>query len=71
MQENHSFDNYFGQLTQPQYYGSAVDGLDPTEMPAAITRAALEHRCASCVETLEIFVEAYGAEAGNAALRGV
>jgi len=49
----------------------AVDGLEPVDAPAAITRAALERRCASCVETLEIFVEAYGAEAGNAALRGV
>jgi phospholipase C len=27
MQENHSFDNYFGRLNQPQYYGSAVDGI--------------------------------------------
>jgi len=48
-----------------------VDGLDAAEAPAAITGAALERRCARCVETLEIFVDAYGAEAGNAALRGV
>jgi phospholipase C len=27
MQENHSFDNYFGSLNKPQYYGSAVDGI--------------------------------------------
>jgi glucokinase len=39
--------------------------------PAAISRAALERRCERCVETLEVFVEAYGAEAGNAALRAV
>ena len=39
--------------------------------PAAPTTAALERRCAGCVEALEIFVEAYGAEAGNAALRSV
>jgi len=49
----------------------AVDGRDAAETPAAITKAALERRCAGCVETLEIFVEAYGAEAGNAALRSV
>jgi glucokinase len=49
----------------------AIDNLGEHDTPAAITKAALEGRCASCVETLEIFVEAYGAEAGNAALRGV
>src|SRR5690242_11521498 len=30
MQENHSFDNYFGRLNQPQYYGAEVDGVMPT-----------------------------------------
>jgi len=45
-------------------------GIDPgdPDAPAEITRAALERRCDGCVETLEIFVEAYGAEAGNLAL---
>ena len=33
--------------------------------------AALEHRCPSCVVTLDLFVEAYGAEAGNLALRSM
>ena len=33
--------------------------------------AALERRCPGCVETLDMFVEAYGAEAGNLALRTV
>lgn len=27
MQENHSFDNYFGRLNQPAFYGNAVDGI--------------------------------------------
>ena len=39
--------------------------------PAAISAAALERRCAGCVETLDMFVEAYGAESGNLALRSV
>ena len=30
---------------------------------------AFEKRCSQCVETMEMFVEAYGAEAGNIALR--
>jgi glucokinase len=42
---------------------------DPADLPAAISRSALEKRCAQCVEALELFVAAYGAEAGNLALR--
>ena len=43
--------------------------LDETEMAPAISRAAFGRRCEQCVEALEMFVEAYGAEAGNLALR--
>ena len=39
------------------------------DAPAAITSAAMERRCPGCVETLDLFVEAYGAEAGNLASR--
>lgn len=28
MQENHSFDNYFGHLNKSGFYGQEVDGLD-------------------------------------------
>jgi glucokinase len=48
----------------------AIDLSDPNA-PAAITTAALDRRCEGCVETLDMFVEAYGAEAGNLALRSV
>ena len=44
---------------------------DPADLPAAISQAALERRCPQCVESLEMFVAAYGAEAGNLALRTV
>jgi glucokinase len=47
---------------------AAVD-LDDPEAPAAISTAALSNRCPGCVEALSLFVEAYGAEAGNLALR--
>lgn len=46
-------------------------GLDTAELPAAISTAALEGRCEQCAEALDMFVEAYGAEAGNLALRSV
>jgi glucokinase len=49
---------------------AGVDLEDPNA-PALITTAALERRCAGCVETLDHFIEAYGAEAGNLALRSV
>jgi glucokinase len=44
---------------------------DPADLPAAISQAALEKRCPRCVESLDMFVAAYGAEAGNLALRTV
>jgi glucokinase len=47
---------------------AAVD-LDAPDAPAMISTAALASRCPGCVETLSLFVEAYGAEAGNLALR--
>jgi glucokinase len=46
-------------------------GTEPSEMPAAISRSALEGHCDRCGEALDLFVEAYGAEAGNLALRSV
>ena len=46
---------------------AAVD-LDGVEAPAEISRAALEGRCAGCIEVLDFFVESYGAVAGNLAL---
>jgi glucokinase len=44
---------------------------DPADLPAAISASAMQHRCEQCVETLDLFVTAYGAEAGNLALRTV
>jgi len=49
----------------------AVDDVTDPSAPAAISTAALERRCRGCVDALEIFVAAYGAEAGNLALRAV
>jgi glucokinase len=49
----------------------SVTNLESHDRPAAIAAAALERRCAGCVEALEMFVDAYGAEAGNLALRVV
>jgi glucokinase len=50
---------------------SAKINIDDPDAPAAISLAAVERRCASCIEALDLFIEAYGAEAGNLALRSV
>lgn len=47
----------------------AVDGVAAADLPAAVSAGALEQRCDRCVEAMEMFVSAYGAEAGNLALR--
>jgi glucokinase len=41
------------------------------DLPRRISRASAERRCPQCVEAMELFVSAYGAEAGNIALRMV
>ena len=46
-------------------------GGSATELPALITDSALGRRCARCVETLDLFVGALGAEAGNLGLRAL
>src|SRR5687767_11981204 len=42
-----------------------------SDFAARISRSAMEKRCPLCVEALDMFVSAYGAEAGNLALRYV
>jgi glucokinase len=42
-----------------------------SDLPKRISRAAMEGRCAQCVEAMDLFISAYGAEAGNIALRTV
>jgi glucokinase len=48
-------------------------GVDPEspDAPAAISGAALDGTCARCRDALDVFVDVYGAEAGNLALRSV
>lgn len=47
-------------------------GFDPTTDPAPeITRRALENECPVCVATLDLWLDIYGAEAGNFALRAL
>ena len=59
----------------PVAHGDApcLAGVDLSDLdaPAVISAAAMERRCPGCVETLDMFVEAYGAESGNLALRTV
>jgi len=49
----------------------ATSGLSEEEKPAHISAAGLTGRCQGCVEALRMLSAAYGAEAGNLALRGL
>src|ERR1700682_4099810 len=49
----------------------AVDDPEAPDAPAAISAATIGGRCLACIEALELFVDAYGAEAGNLALRSL
>ena len=50
---------------------AGVGQVTIAELPPRISRSAIERRCPQCVEALEMFVSAYGSEAGNIALRTV
>lgn len=42
-----------------------------TDLPARITESARQRRCPMCVEAFDMFLAAFGAEAGNLALRAL
>lgn len=50
---------------------AAGNGPVDENLPRRITAAALGHRCPRCVETLDLFTGALGAEAGNLGLRAL
>jgi len=51
MQENHSFDNYFGALNDPRFYGSQIDGVRPDlfNLDSSGRRVGLYHETNLCV----------------------
>jgi glucokinase len=48
-----------------------LEGVADEDAPARISQAGLSGRCQQCADALQMFVSAYGAEAGNLALRAV
>jgi glucokinase len=46
-------------------------GVDDRDVAAEVTATALAEKCPLCVDALEMFVSAYGAETGNVALRSM
>jgi glucokinase len=59
------------RLTHQGNACNAVPDVTDTDAPARVSQAGLDGSCTQCVEALRLFVEAYGAEAGNLAVRGV
>ncbi len=61
-------------LGQCQYAPQSALMIDPSEeldRSALISEGALVHKDPLCIETLRLFVEIYGAEAGNLALKSM
>jgi glucokinase len=56
------------RILHPHQCGTLTPMPPSDDLPAAISRAALEAGCPSCIRSLECFVSAYGASAGNLAL---
>ena len=48
-----------------------LEGVAEGDIPARISQAGLGGRCQQCVDALRMFASAYGAEAGNLALRAM
>ena len=55
----------------PRTCAAVGEVTELADLPPRITSAALARTCDRCVETLDLFVSAYGAEAGNMGLRVV
>lgn len=55
-----------GRGEEPKWLTEEFQRVDP---PIAITRAGLANNCELCVQTLDLFVSYYGAEAANLALK--
>jgi glucokinase len=47
------------------------DAADVSELPGKIYESARQRRCPMCVEAFDMFLSAYGSEAGNLALRAL
>ncbi len=62
----HDFLRAYRKAVMPQWQ---VEEMRENDAAAVISRAALSGRDDICIETLDIFVQLYGAEAGNLALK--
>ncbi len=61
----HEFLVGYREVASPSDHAAHPPGREPED----ITESALAGRCPICVEALDLFVELYGAEAGNLALK--
>jgi glucokinase len=59
------------EFTHQQDRCTALSHADAPAIPAEVSKSALSGGCPRCVEALDMFVEAYGAVAGNLALTAV
>lgn len=57
------------RFTHPDGCHVVDETLEEDQRPKAVSASALARQCPLCVEALDLFTAAYGAEAGNLALR--
>lgn len=55
-----------GRGAEPAWLSEQMQTSDPA---AAISKAALEGKCSTCEQAVDLFISLYGAEAGNLALK--
>jgi glucokinase len=58
-------------FTHGDYPCVPLDAAEPPDLPRVASEKAQAGTCPYCIETMAIFVSAYGAEAGNLAIRTV
>lgn len=59
------------EFVNPDVRHASFDGADYGDAASEITQMALARSCPVCVEALNLWIEIYGAEAGNLALRSL
>lgn len=57
------------RFTHPMGCDVVPATADPSAIPALLSTSAMAGRCDACVEAFDMFIAAYGSEAGNLALR--
>lgn len=59
------------EFTHKGRCASWPEELDPSDVPAHVSTEAMARRCPACIEAFDMFIEAFGAVAGNIAVQAI